>query len=299
MGMAIRKYIRDFWHELWTPDSRAWQYTVRILFPCLPALTILSFFAPQGWKDAMANLVWVIPFATWILFILLVIPYRLASKYRKQGTETEEKLNTEIQSITRRIHDLEDERIPRIKVITRSGRRSDNWEHEHLMWAELEVVNTSTNLTLKDVEVRIVNLLDLVEKQDEQGEYILFNLYKWNPIQVYWSERNAPKAQLKQDIPPNDSRIVLIAYSDNSNGPPAVVNTPTSAKPLVFSGKHKIDIEVSSYNSATWRGEFYIECYGKYITKEFPYSTDATFEFEIWDNWLDKKGIANIGLITR
>jgi len=60
------------------------------------------------------------------------------------------------------------------------------------MWAELDIRNTSSSLPLNDVEVRIVNLLDLIEKQDELGKYILFSLHKWNPIQVYWSERNAP-----------------------------------------------------------------------------------------------------------
>jgi hypothetical protein len=48
---------------------------------------------------------------------------------------------------------------------------------------------------------------------------------------------------------------------------PAVFNTPTSAKPLCFSGGAKVDIEVSSHDSATCKGEFYIQCHGKYVRR--------------------------------
>jgi hypothetical protein len=202
------------------------------------------------------------------------------------SNETKSKINN---------HQLEKGKII-IEVKPNSGHRSDKWEHEHLMWAELTVTNLSSSLLIKDVEVRIIDFLNLQEKQDRKNEYVLFRLHKWNPILTYWSERNAPPSQLNLDIPANAKRISLIAYSDNSNGPPAIFNTPTSAKPLLFTGGHKIDIEVSSSNSVIWNGEFYIECHPKYVTKEFPYYTNATIEFETWEEWLNKHEIINLSV---
>jgi len=232
------------------------------------------------------------------IFNLVSAPYRICKEAKdnlqSEFTATKNKMDAELQKVNQCLRTLEEERIPRFNVSARGGHRFDKWEHEHLMWAELNIKNTSRSITLEDVEVRIVNLLDVVEKQDEPGKYDLYSLHKWNPIQIYWSERNAPAMQLKRDIPPDDTKIALIAFSDNSNGPPAVINTPTTSKPLLFSLGHKIDVEVSSPNSAIWKGEFYIQCHGKYVTKEFPYYTEATIEFETWNKWLDKKGITDL-----
>lgn len=41
----------------------------------------------------MANLAWVIPLALWLLFCLLVVPYKLAGKYKKQENELRLKLD--------------------------------------------------------------------------------------------------------------------------------------------------------------------------------------------------------------
>ena len=48
----------------------------------------------------MANLAWVIPLSLWFLFCLLVVPYRLASKYKKREIEANLRLD---QLTTRRL----------------------------------------------------------------------------------------------------------------------------------------------------------------------------------------------------
>jgi len=108
-----------------------------------------------------------------------------------------------------RLRELEAERIPRITVTPRGDRRQWDWQHEHLMWAELQVTNTSPSLPLNDVEVRIVSLLHVIEKQDAPNSYTLVDLGDWSPVSVYWSEGNAPADQLKLTIPPNTPRIAL------------------------------------------------------------------------------------------
>lgn len=180
-----------------------------------------------------------------------------------------------------RLRELEEERIPRITASPFAGRRQWDWQHEHLMWAELQVANTSPSLTLNDVEVRVVSRVHVLEKQDAQGNYMLYDPQDWNSVNVYWSERNAPPDQLRLTIPPNTTRIALIAFSDDSNGPPAVFNAPIHKRPLLFSGGAKIEVEVSSTNSTPWRGAFYIECHPNYLG-----GARATFEFIEWETWL-------------
>ena len=94
--MGIRQYIKEIWLELWNPDSRIWQLIDRILFALLPVIALLSVIISkttkitEGWRDIMTNLIWIIPLAVWLLFLLLVVPYRLASKYHRQRNEAQE-----------------------------------------------------------------------------------------------------------------------------------------------------------------------------------------------------------------
>src|SRR4030042_1430830 len=272
----------QFWRQCFKWAYKEWEGKEPLM--AYPIIIISTGLALTGivLTASMQTAIYLLALIPLFITIGVFAPHRLY-------INTQNDLQSKMEDVSHRLEFLEKERIPHISVDVRGGHRSDNWEHEHLMWAELDVRNTSSSLPLNDVEVKVVNLLDIVEKQDEPGKYILFSLHKWNPIQIYWSERNAPAMQLKRDIPPNDVRTALIAFSDNSNGPPAVINTPTTSKPLLFSLGHKMDIEVSSPNSAIWKGEFYIECHGKYVMKEFPYCTEATFEFEAWDKWLSKK----------
>ena len=89
--MRTWEYIKVFWIELWNPDSRAWQYIDRILFILLPVSSLLAGIFKNSkqpeWGDIMTNLVWIIPLSIWLLFILLVVPFRLVNKYYRQAQE--------------------------------------------------------------------------------------------------------------------------------------------------------------------------------------------------------------------
>jgi len=100
--MEVRGYIREFWSELWNPDNRVWQFIDRILFLLLPVITLLLVIIPkaQRWKDIMTNLTWIIPLSIWILFLLLIVPYRLANKKQQELNVAKQKiqeLETEFQ----------------------------------------------------------------------------------------------------------------------------------------------------------------------------------------------------------
>ncbi|MFC1941088.1 hypothetical protein ACFLWL_01575 [Chloroflexota bacterium] len=90
--MGIINYIREYWSNLWNPDARTWQYIDRILFVILPFTSLILFITPvstsKGWISAMLNLVWVIPLGIWLLFVLLVVPYRMVSKYHRRHKAT-------------------------------------------------------------------------------------------------------------------------------------------------------------------------------------------------------------------
>jgi hypothetical protein len=78
--------VKDWWKELWNPDNRIWQFVDRALFVFLPLVALFLFFTPnipQGWKDIMSNLMWLIPLSIWVLFSLTVIPLKLASRYKR------------------------------------------------------------------------------------------------------------------------------------------------------------------------------------------------------------------------
>jgi hypothetical protein len=96
--MGIRSYFKECWIELWNPDNRTWQYVDRIFFLLLPivALSVFIFntLKLREWGEIMANLAWIIPFSIWLLFLLLVVPYRLANKYQYQRNELQGRLDT-------------------------------------------------------------------------------------------------------------------------------------------------------------------------------------------------------------
>ena len=215
-------------------------------------------------------------------------PSRIEKEAGDEHREEVDGLKAELQESKQRLQDLEEERIPRVVVKPNGGRRHWDWEHEHLMWSELQVTNTSSSLSLNDVEVRLINRIHVLEKQDAPGNYMLYDPHDWSPLSVYWSERNAPFEQLKMTIPPSVTRTALIAFSDNSNGPPAVFNATIIRRPLLHSGGAKIEIEVSSPDSAPWRGAFYIECHPNYLG-----GAQATFEFVAWETWATNYSVTN------
>lgn len=218
----------------------------------------------MGW---LSNIV--PPFFSWIpvvvlfIFLLPVAPYKL---WRK------EKIH---------VARLEAERVPKF-VVTPLGDRQQ-WEHqttEHLMWAELRVRNTSPSQSLHNVGVRVRAYTITQERHNISGTYILIDgLADFKPAQVYWSRRDADPQQLTIDIPPGSERTSLIAFSDDSNGPPGILNAPVRQR-VSLGGK--LEVEVTSLDSAAWRGAFYIECHPHYCR-----GSSATFEFIPWERWVE------------
>ncbi len=173
----------------------------------------------------------------------------------------------------------EREKEPRIEVQILTGKREHDYQHQHLMWAELDVKNTSISLPLRDVEVKIADVIDILPRQDAPGKYILYPVQKLSSMSVCWSERFSSPNQLKLTIPANSSRCALVAFSDDSNGRWTCFNTPISPKPILLGGAC-IHIEVSSLDSSTWKGLFFIECHPNYVN-----GPRARFELVEWETW--------------
>ena len=114
--------------------------------------------------------------------------------------------------------------IPSLSVIPHVEARELGRVTEYLIWASLHVTNTGQT-TLRDVEVRVSSCLWVVERHNEPGKYILLDpIGGWSPSDVYWSRLEADPPQLRLDIPPGPGRNAIIAFSDNSNGPPGILN---------------------------------------------------------------------------
>lgn len=238
--------------------------------------TIAMFFTiPSTASDFIRTVLPMVTFAGGMLAMLgglfllslVLAPYKQRNEARK------------------RVRALEQERIPRFAVKPYGDRRQRDWQHKHLMYAELQVTNTSPGLTLNDVELRIVSCLYVQGKQDEPNNYVLVDLHDWNSTSIYWSERDAPPSQLRLSISPGATKTALVAFQDNSNGLQSIFNAPT---PAIIVGGAKIEIEISSPDSALWKGEFYIQCHPNYLG-----GAKATFEFVEWEIWLANHGLAN------
>lgn len=179
----------------------------------------------------------------------------------------------------KRVIRLEEERIPHIELQPTTGKKASYEQGNKTAWAELKVTNTSSSVPLEDVSVQIVELVQIYEKQNEQGVgtgiYHLHEIYpNWNPSNVFWSERNTLANQLSILIPPGDTKYAMIAFHLESGPDLGLFNTPTNRHIL----ESKIVIEVSSPNSAIRRGAYYIEYH--------PPSKDE-FEFVEWDSWCE------------
>lgn len=210
------------------------------LWSILLGTVSLGGLSSSWWVPQPAALLW-----TFLaLLIIAFAPYRVWEKAQT------------------RVDELEEEQVPRVSLTPRAGRASHG-SHPHLMWAELDVTNLSPTLSLPDVEVRITDLKS--ETQLEYGDRVGYP--EWNALQVTWSPTNAVPDQFRLTIPPGETRSALIAYSDDSNGPPAVFASPHAGARLLRSGPNRMEVSVSSPNAARCRGVFYIECHPNYATR--------------------------------
>jgi hypothetical protein len=172
-----------------------------------------------------------------------------------------------------------------IIIKPRAGKAYLNQTYDHLMWASIGVGNTNPIFTLFDVEIRIINAMKVLPaKKDMLGTISLLDLSPWNPIHILWPER-----KLKANISPQSEWQALVAFSDDSNGPPAILNTSASTIQSLLGG-HKIGIEISSTNCTVWKGEFYIECRPNIS------GIEPSFEFKEWDKWLKEKDISHTNI---
>ncbi|MDO8473728.1 MAG: hypothetical protein Q7T05_07930, partial [Dehalococcoidia bacterium] len=171
---------------------------------------------------------------------------------------------------------LEEERVPRFAVEPIVGQGSVYEKTELTAWADLAIKNTSTCVTLLDVSVKIVQSLLVCQGTDEvpKGTYRLFKYDpEWSPYGVYWSGRTDIPRQFGRPIHPGEAEFATIAFHHQDSGALAVFNT--LAQTTMF--ESKITIEVSSPNSNTWKGDFYIAYQ--------PKGMGDKFEFVDWESW--------------
>lgn len=246
-----------------------------------------AIIAPSNWSDALSNWfgVGIALLVASLLVVMILIGSLILAPYRIKR-DIAQRRKEEVDLLKSKLHILEEERITRIACKPSSGRRDWDWQHERLMWAELQVTNTSPTLTLCDVEVRISSCVYVqITVQDDSGDYVLIDLYDWNPVTVCWSERDANRDQLKTNISPSATKSALIAFSDDSNGSTAIINAIVHQRPIIIGGA-RIGIEVSSPDSALWKGDFYIECHPNYLG-----GARATFEFVDWELWAASRNV--------
>ncbi|MFC1945977.1 hypothetical protein ACFLW1_02130 [Chloroflexota bacterium] len=176
----------------------------------------------------------------------------------------------------------------RVEVLPITHKRRAAYERtEHLMWAGLQVTNTSAN-ELKDVQVSIIECLTLTDNQDSanQNDFLMWNHLEIKPFCVYWSERQAQPEQMNLVIPSRATRLALIAFQDNSNGHQFNFN---SLNHEWIVGGVKIDVEISSHETVLWNGDFYLECHPNYLGGK-----RAIFEFVAWNTWIKGKNITQL-----
>ncbi len=157
-------------------------------------------------------------------------------------------------------------------------------EHGHFKFGDdqaksayLEVRNTG-NLALADIEVRVVDVLTVEEKQDNPCEHITFNLHEWTPSLVYWSKKEADPPVLRMGIVKDGRRLALVAYSDQPQSQAWAFNTPGVQQ--VFVSEAKVTIQVSNKSDMLLERDYHIECHPQY-----PDRTGQRFDFEPWDVW--------------
>jgi len=177
----------------------------------------------------------------------------------------------------------EEERKPKISVIIHHGKRQYDWQHQHLMWAEIEVKNDSIAQPLKDVEIKVTELKDVLRPNGNQ--YQLYEVNPLSPMGICWSERVSPPRQLKIDIAPGSSKEALLASCDDSNGLWSVFNVPIANKPRHLGGA-RLKLVISSLNSNIWCGYYFLECHPNYAGATISDYQPSKFEFVEWDKWV-------------
>lgn len=233
-----------------------------------------SSLSEMGHLPLLPTAVWtaigaVVALGCILLFNLVRAPYKQRNEARIQAER------------------LQEERIPRITVSSNFGRREEYWQYGHLMWAALEVCNTSTERTLEDVGVQIAELEYVVPKQDAPAGHcvVMKSFPRWNRTGIYWAESTVSPVQLRQPLNPGETKTALVAFQDNPNGGTAIFNTPVQPRPWIVGGA-RIKAQITGCGTTMWEGDFYIECHPNYFKGD-----RARFEFVDWGKWAANRNI--------
>lgn len=97
--MRAKEYTGECWAEFWNSDSKAWRVIDRLSFFLLPFISFILFVLPKfganrGWDNMLVNLSWIIPLAILLLYLLIIVPYRLVGKYHRKHQTTIDRLVT-------------------------------------------------------------------------------------------------------------------------------------------------------------------------------------------------------------
>ncbi len=277
--ISAQKSVRFMWggEGVLAVAGGAW------LAACAPTGAPVAEFV---WRSVAGGLIGlVVAFIVIFLICWITAPYNICR-------DAKNKLQADFNVLNERVQVLENERIPQFTVKPDSYRRQYDHENPHLMWAELQVTNTSHSITLRNVGVQIascIEVLPITEKNNPNITYHLYDRETWSRVSVLWSELDVSPAQTEIDIPPGSTKTALIAFQDDSNGLWTVFNAPIAPPRPRNLGGAKIDIEVSSIDSALWRGSYYIECHPNYVS-----GAQARFEFVEWETWITSHKITNL-----
>ena len=275
MGLPTRE---SSWHRSWRDTKHGWSDWRFLLLGAIVAPlagfavgnltsdTSLGFLTTLG--IVISGLVFVWIWAT------VRAPYRQRDEARAQ-----------VATVLDENGRLTEERIPKISAEACTGVNTSGIG-AHLMWAELKVENTSPTQPLNGTQVRVVTCEHISPPLDGTDEYKNLGAYMWDwsPITLRWSQSDSDA----KDIPGGTSRDVLVAFSDNSNGPPAVFNDVAHTHcPLEL----KILVEISSSSSAAWRGSYFIRCHPNYAG-----GPRAQFEFLAWEEWASTRTVIELDI---
>ena len=220
-----------------------------------------------------------------LLFLrnLVMAPSRMERKVVFEADNRIEAINAKLTALLEENARLTEECIPRISAVAHTGLHMLGMG-THLMWAELEVENTSPTQPLMSTQVRVVTCEHIAPPSDNTevfknlGNY----MWDWSPITLLWTQSDSDA----MDIPGGVSRTVLVAFSDNPNGPPAVFNDSVRTHcPLEL----KIMVEISSPSSAALHGSYFIQCHPNYTD-----GTSARFEFMSWEEWASTHTVIDV-----
>lgn len=289
---AVRRAANDTASQL-RPFFLYILLTIALPFAFWAVLQLLNAakpnWRPQGSEVAVAWQVIIAVSGLFLVFFITLIsatghlimaPSRLEREAKEKADKQLSSANDKLAVALEKINGLNKDRIPKLNTVARTGLRKLG-EGPHLMWAELEVYNTSPILLLGDVRVRVVDSEHIAPGLEKGSpfENLGHILDDWSPITLRWAQSEYVTA----NIPGGASRTVLVAFSNNTNGPPAVFNDLDHTSCLL---ELKITVEVSSPDTAALHQSFFIACHGN----EFG-GPSSHFKFEDWDEWASSRTI--------